>query len=176
LQEKSEKENRKNFYDIQALSLIPGTVGAAIFGNIGAFGTEVKKYIKGVEYFDIEKKEVIFIADYRKFEFSYRNSFFKKNKNKYIILSVTFDFSEKYSEEVNNFYKDDEYFSLEHFAKKHNLGKIKKSEIRENIIKLRKNIYPDIEKFPNVGSTFKNAEVSQKEFEKIFKKYPEIPN
>jgi UDP-N-acetylenolpyruvoylglucosamine reductase len=91
-------------------------------------------------------------------------------------LSVTFDFSEKYSEEVNNFYKDDEYFSLEHFAKKHNLGKIKKSEIRENIIKIRKNIYPDIEKFPNVGSTFKNAEVSQKEFEKIFKKYPEIPN
>lgn len=175
LQKKSEIENRKNLYDIQSLSLIPGTVGAGVFGNVGAFGTEIKKYVAGVKYFDIEKEEVIF-DKYENLEFSYRNSFFKKNKNKYIILSVNFDFSQKFSKEIKEFYKNDEYFSLKHFSSKHNLGEIIKKEIRKNIINIRKNVYPNIKKFPNVGSTFKNVEIDKKQLKKILKKYPEIPH
>ncbi len=176
LQRKSERENRRIFYDIQSLSSIPGTVGAGVFGNIGAFGTEIKKYVAGVEYFDIEENKVIYLDDYKKFNFSYRNSFFKINKDKIIILKVVFDFSRKFIKKIEEFYKEDEYFSLEHFSKKYNLGKIKKTEIRKNIIKVRKNIYPDIKKYPNIGSTFKNTEISEKQFKIIIEKYPNIPH
>ncbi len=166
---------KKGFYDVQSLSAIPGTVGAAAFGNIGAFGTEIKKYIFGVWVLDIKKQEFVFL-DNEKLDFSYRNSFFKKNKKDFLIYSVVFDFSPKFQKEMRKKYLDKEYFSLVHFAKKHNLGIIKKEEIRKNIKKIRRKIYPDIKKFPNVGSTFKNTEISESQLKKILKKYPDIPN
>jgi len=175
LELQNKKYIKKNFYNIQALSLIPGTVGAGAYGNIGAFGTEIKKYIKKVKFFNIKTKKFE-IKKNDELEFSYRNSFFKKNDKKFIIFSVFFDFSLEFIDFMNKKYKDEEYFSLEHFAKKHKIEKIKENEIRKNIIKIRKGIYPDIKKFPNVGSTFKNAEISKKQFDFIVKKYPDIPN
>jgi UDP-N-acetylmuramate dehydrogenase len=166
---------KKNIFEIQSLSAIPGTVGAAAFGNIGAFGTEVKKYIFGVWAFDIDRREFIFL-DNEKLDFAYRSSYLKKNREKFLIYSVVFDFSAKFQKQMKEKYADGEYFSLSHFAKKHNLGKIKKSEIRKNIKKVRRTIYPDLKKLPNVGSTFKNTEVDKKKLKELLKKYPEMPH
>lgn len=62
----------------ESLAGIPGTIGGAVRGNAGAFGTEMKDVVVKVRAFDTET------GDTREFEniacsFSYRNSFFKEN-------------------------------------------------------------------------------------------------
>jgi UDP-N-acetylmuramate dehydrogenase len=65
---------------------IPGTVGGAIRGNAGAFGGAIGDIVRDVEVFNTktEAKERLSKADC---QFSYRESFFKKNNN-LIILSA----------------------------------------------------------------------------------------
>ncbi|PCI30572.1 UDP-N-acetylenolpyruvoylglucosamine reductase [Candidatus Kaiserbacteria bacterium] len=67
---------------------IPGSVGGALRGNAGAFGTEMKDVVKEVTAFNVWTHQL------RKFsniqcKFGYRDSYFKKDKD-WVILSVTF--------------------------------------------------------------------------------------
>jgi UDP-N-acetylmuramate dehydrogenase len=166
---------RKGFYDIQSMASIPGSTGAAVFGNIGAFGAEIKKYVAGAWVFDIKKSCFVFL-DKKQLNFSYRNSFLKKNRDNFLVYSVLFDFSLKFQKEIKKEYPGDEYFSLSHFAKKHGLGRLKKVDIRKAVKKMRRDIFPDLKKYPNVGSTFKNTEVTKTQMKKILKAYPYIPH
>lgn len=163
---------KKEYYKIQSLSGIPGSVGAAVVGNVGAFGQEIKKFVSEVEVYNI-KKNIFEIIKNKDLNFSYRHSFFKDHQKKYIIISILFDLSDKFYQKGIS---QDEYFSLEEFAKKYQIKNLKKENIRINILKIRESIYPDIKKFPNVGSTFKNAEITKTELKKIMIKYPEIPH
>lgn len=165
---------KKGFYDIQSMSSIPGSIGAGAFGNIGAFGQEIKNYILEVKVLDLKSGKIKKL-NYKKMNFSYRSSLIKENFNEYIIYSVIFDFSQKFKKERKKFYFEDEYYSIKDFLKKNSLEKTKREEIRRVIKKIRKNTYPDINKYPNVGSTFKNIQCSKIQFKKIQKKYPEIP-
>jgi UDP-N-acetylmuramate dehydrogenase len=69
---------------------IPGTVGGAIRGNAGAFGTEMKDIVKEVHVYNIESG-VTAVFTNEQCAFSYRDSFFKRNPE-YIIISATFHF------------------------------------------------------------------------------------
>jgi len=64
---------------------IPGTVGGAIFGNAGAFGTSMQDIVKSVEVFNIKSNKVEKIKN-KGCHFGYRQSFFKKNRH-LVILS-----------------------------------------------------------------------------------------
>jgi UDP-N-acetylmuramate dehydrogenase len=66
---------------------IPGTVGGAVRGNAGAFGTEIKSCIKSVTAFDIEKMEAVSF-EVQQCEFAYRTSIFKENKNLIVTSAV----------------------------------------------------------------------------------------
>lgn len=70
------------------LTGIPGSVGGAVRGNAGAFGTEMKDIVKEVHVYDAQTgtTHVRSVADCA---FGYRTSFFKKNPT-HIIISVTF--------------------------------------------------------------------------------------
>jgi len=65
---------------------IPGTVGGAVFGNAGAFGSSIGDLVEGVKVLDLNDLKIKKISK-EKIWFSYRDSFFKKKK-KYIILEV----------------------------------------------------------------------------------------
>ncbi len=70
---------------------LPGTVGAGIRGNVGAFGKEIKDNLFSVDV--LERKNTGYIRKTLKrsdLHFSYRNSLVKENKN-LIIVSVTFE-------------------------------------------------------------------------------------
>ncbi len=62
----------------EKLAGIPGTIGGAVRGNAGAFGTEIKDFVASVSAFNSKTGES------REFQnaacaFSYRNSFFKQH-------------------------------------------------------------------------------------------------
>ena len=75
---------------LETLSGIPGTVGASPIQNIGAYGHEVSEYIMRVRTYDRLNKAIkTFTND--ECQFTYRNSVFKKNPGRYVILDVQFN-------------------------------------------------------------------------------------
>lgn len=74
---------------IEALSGIPGLVGATPIQNVGAYGQEVSQTIARVKTFDrIEDKVKTFSA--AECDFGYRTSRFKREPDRYVVLEVTF--------------------------------------------------------------------------------------
>ena len=65
------------------LAGIPGTIGGAIRGNAGAFGTEIKDVAVKVGAFNIKTGKIKEFSNSES-EFAYRNSFFKKNPDWFI--------------------------------------------------------------------------------------------
>ncbi len=77
------------FSGIHLLSGIPGTIGGAVYMNAGAYGQEVSSCIREVRSFDPETENTV-SRSREECGFGYRESLFQKNKE--IILSVTFQF------------------------------------------------------------------------------------
>jgi UDP-N-acetylmuramate dehydrogenase len=81
----------------EKLAGIPGTVGGAVRGNAGAFGTEISDVIDTVTAYNSKTQEVrIFTKS--ECDFSYRHSFFKDNPE-WIITSASFLLEKMDSEE-----------------------------------------------------------------------------
>ncbi len=79
----------KGLANLESLSGIPGTIGGAPIQNIGAYGHEVGEVIARLRTYDrTDKKVVTFTAE--QCDFSYRNSKFKKESPRYVVLDVTF--------------------------------------------------------------------------------------
>jgi UDP-N-acetylmuramate dehydrogenase len=76
---------------VEALSGIPGLVGATPIQNVGAYGSEVSQTIQTVRTLDRRTgRQASFpMADCA---FSYRSSRFKTEPGRYVVLSVTFQF------------------------------------------------------------------------------------
>lgn len=155
---------QNNFSGLEALSLIPGTVGGAPIQNIGAYGEEVGNLIESVEVYDtLDKKFKNFSK--KDCEFSYRDSIFKKNPNRYIVLYVLFKLFKNKEIKIPN------YPGVKDFL---NFSNVTIKDIRETIIKIRSSKLPDPKIIPNVGSFFKNPIVSKIFFEELKEKYPDI--
>lgn len=70
---------------IETMTGIPGSTGAAIYGNAGAYGHSISERAESVRFYDGRKIRTFSNAEC---EFRYRESVFKKHKD-WIILSVT---------------------------------------------------------------------------------------
>lgn len=71
---------------LETMTGIPGSAGAAIYGNAGAYGHSVQELVKTVRFFDSARDEIR-IFDNAQCEFRYRESVFKRHKA-WIILSA----------------------------------------------------------------------------------------
>lgn len=69
---------------LETLAGIPGSVGAAVYGNAGAYGHSISERVVEVRFFDGEKVRVFANHDCR---FQYRESIFKSHKD-WIIFST----------------------------------------------------------------------------------------
>jgi UDP-N-acetylmuramate dehydrogenase len=69
---------------LETLSGIPGSVGAAVYGNAGAYGHSISERVVGVRFFD---GETVRVFRNEECEFRYRESIFKRHKN-WIIFST----------------------------------------------------------------------------------------
>ncbi len=70
---------------IHTMTGIPGSVGAAVYGNAGAYGNSISKYVTRVRFLDGSGTRTLTNEDCR---FAYRESIFKKRKD-WIIFSTS---------------------------------------------------------------------------------------
>ena len=80
------------------LNRIPGTIGGAIVGNAGAYGTEIKDIVESVNYIRISKilsgqnnqtkKPTIHTFNNTDCQFQYRGSVFKKDRDIVVVSTI----------------------------------------------------------------------------------------
>ncbi len=155
----------KGFHGLENLSFIPGTVGAAPVQNVGAYGVDASAFIDSVRAYDTERSAFVDLSN-RQCGFAYRDSMFKHNKGRYIVVSATFKLSK--DAPVNISYADlARYFS----------GKPQPSiaEVRKAVIEIRTAKLPDWKSWGTAGSFFKNPIIAAGAFAELKKRYPELP-
>jgi len=131
---------KKNLSGLKWAVGIPGTVGGAVIGNAGAFGGEIKDNLKEVKAFNLESNEIKIYKN-NDCKFGYRDSIFKRNYGKTILISVKFKLEK--NKKINDRKKIDE------------------------IIKKRKEKQPQ---YLSAGSFFKNPIVENKKIIENFEK------
>ena len=141
------------------LSLIPGEVGAAAVQNIGAYGVEAKDIISGVVCLDTKDwtKTVFKVGECG---YGYRDSRFKHERGRYIITSVLFRVTRKYSPKLD-------YGGVRNALEGYDLNTLKPTDIRDAIIRIRNAKLPDPAEIGSAGSFFKNPVISREHFERI---------
>ena len=82
---------------------VPGSLGGAVRGNAGAYGSDISKQVVEVEVYDIAKGRLLKLAK-RVCGFSYRHSIFKQSKN-FIIVNVKLKLNSGQTAEVKNIAK-----------------------------------------------------------------------
>ncbi|MEP9362330.1 UDP-N-acetylmuramate dehydrogenase [Nocardioides sp. CN2-186] len=81
----------RGWVGVEALSGIPGSVGATPIQNVGAYGQEVSQTIASVRVWDRRLRGVRTFAN-ADCGFGYRTSRFKADPLRHVVLSVTFQF------------------------------------------------------------------------------------
>ena len=150
----------KNWYGIENLSLIPGSVGAAPIQNIGAYGVEIKDYIYDVNGIDL-KNNLKKTYTNKSCDFEYRDSIFKRElKNDFFVTEVTFILNKN------------KKFTLDYSELKNINGQnLTIQNVRDKIIEIRNSKLPDPKLLANAGSFFKNPVINIKIAKNIKEKY-----
>lgn len=152
---------------LEALSAIPGSVGATPVQNVGAYGQEIADTLLSVEVYDLDQRTIRQMSK-EECNFSYRDSIFKHaGKGRYVILSVTLKLS-KNSPQIPDYPGVKAYFD------KKNIQNPGLKEIRDAIIDIRRVKLPDPKEIASCGSFFKSPLVTKEHLSSLQKKYPTI--
>lgn len=156
----------EGLWGIENLSAIPSSVGAAPVQNIGAYGAEVKDAITAVEYFDVNRLEVVRLSN-AECGFGYRESVFKHElRGVAVILAVELRL---HRTATPNLGYGDVVKEVE--AR----GGATLRNIREAICAIRSSKLPDPKVVGNAGSFFKNPIVERHIAEELRTLYPDMP-
>jgi UDP-N-acetylmuramate dehydrogenase len=153
---------------IEALSLIPGSVGATPVQNVGAYGQEISHTLVSVEAFDTQIGDFINIpaADCA---FGYRTSRFKTTDHgRFYITAITLHLRK--GNPAPPFYA-----SVETYFKQHGITDVTPQVLREAVMAIRNSRLPDPAVVHNNGSFFSNPIVSSAELVRIRAGFPDIP-
>ncbi|MBU0620076.1 MAG: UDP-N-acetylmuramate dehydrogenase [Patescibacteria group bacterium] len=82
-----------------AIGIPMATIGGAVRGNAGAFGSLISDIVERIEVLDMQTKKFVFFKN-KDCEFSYRESIFKNNKN-YLIWSCVLKMQKSKKSEIN---------------------------------------------------------------------------
>jgi UDP-N-acetylmuramate dehydrogenase len=160
-----------NLVGMEALSGIPGTIGAAPVNNIGAFGQEIKDTLVKVKAYDTKNKSFIEISK-SECQFGYRDSVFKsKEHGRYIIVKV-----ELRLKKLDDTYQTPAYPSLQTELIKLGRAKPTLQDVRHTILNLRSKKLPNSKELANTGSFYKNPMADKAKIDELLAKYPEMPH
>lgn len=151
-----------NLGGIENLTDIPGSAGAAPIQNIGAYGVELSDVFKYCTAYDVRKKKIIKIPK-SECHFGYRNSIFKQDPNRFLILSIVLELKHSSHHNLNLSYPD-----IKNTIEEMRLFNPTIEECRNIISRIRKNKLPPIkDEIGSAGSFFKNPIVSQVDLDRI---------
>lgn len=161
----------KCWYGLENLALIPGTAGAAPVQNIGAYGVELCDVFDSLEAWD-EKAQCFITLDRQQCLFAYRDSLFKQQPGRFVIMSLTLRLSKIPGVNVR-------YQSLQDYFSSKGPCPVSKEQITPGdvfnaVVAIRQAKLPDPAKVPNAGSFFKNPLVSTGQYESLLKQYSEL--
>jgi UDP-N-acetylmuramate dehydrogenase len=94
--------NHHGLRGLETLSGIPGWVGAAVYGNAGAYGHSISERVAAVRFFDGTSVRVF---DNAQCEFRYRESIFKRHKE-WVVFQVEFILDPADTEELQRISDD----------------------------------------------------------------------
>ena len=164
------EQNRNNefVFGLENLAKIPGTVGSAVIQNIGAYGVEQKDFFECCKMINVQTGE---FKDFCNIDcnFGYRNSIFKQQKNSYFITSVVYSIKKQFNLLPNLNYPD-----LRKEFENTKLEGITPQLIYDTVSRIRESKLPNIDKYPNAGSFFKNPIITKNEFNNLKSDYPNI--
>ena len=156
----------QGFCGLENLSLIPGTVGAAPMQNVGAYGVEIKDVFVGLTALDRETGELrdFALADCA---FGYRDSVFKRNPGRWLILRVRFALSRTLHAHLD-------YGPVRQRLAEQGVTEPTAQAISDAICSIRREKLPDPAELGNAGSFFKNPVVSTECVARIRAQYPGV--
>ncbi len=171
---------KRNWSGIENLVMIPGTVGAGIAQNIGAYGQEVIDTLISIEALDTKTLKLRTFTP-QECGFRYRNSFFKNEwKGKYIITSATlklkkYDKNEQGANKYQRYLENNKLYEglneeLQTFATKPYGIK----DVMNAVIRQREKKLPNIKEYGTCGSFFENPIITKVEYERVKKQIPDL--
>jgi len=150
----------RDYFGLENLSLIPGTVGAAPVQNIGAYGVELRERLESLQALDRATGQLVRFSN-QECGFSYRNSVFKQeHRDQYIISSVTLRLDRQPAPVTT-------YGAVEQELKAMGVKKITPDSVSRAVCNLRRRKLPDPAVLGNAGSFFKNPLVSSEVFGRL---------
>lgn len=153
-----------NLSGIEAMSGIPGTVGAAPVQNIGAYGQELGDTFVSLEAYDAHTDQFATLT-WEDCGFSYRHSIFRgEAAGRYAIYQITLKLLKKLPEPP--FYE-----SLQKRFDDLQITAYTQQIIRDNVLAIRADKLPDPKLLPNAGSFFKNPIVEKWQADSIREKF-----
>ncbi|AHL74833.1 UDP-N-acetylenolpyruvoylglucosamine reductase [Stutzerimonas stutzeri] len=151
---------------LENLSLIPGTVGAAPIQNVGAYGVEIKDVFAGLTALDRETGGLVEF-DLQACQFGYRDSLFKREAGRYIILRVRFLLQRTANLKL-------EYGPLRQWLQQHDIQCPTPTDVSRAVCAIRSEKLPDPQVLGNAGSFFKNPLVPQSIADALQAQYPDL--
>ncbi|QEY58299.1 UDP-N-acetylmuramate dehydrogenase [Pseudomonas sp. C27(2019)] len=151
---------------LENLSLIPGNVGAAPVQNIGAYGVELKDHLESVLVFDRQTGQTQRLSN-EQCQFAYRDSLFKRESGRRVILSVIFKLPKQAVLQLD-------YGHLRSYLAGQRIAQPTPLDVSRAVCAIRAEKLPDPKQLANVGSFFKNPVVSAEHAEQLQKTYPNI--
>lgn len=139
---------QQGFAGLENLSLIPGTVGASPVQNIGAYGVELKDCFLGLTALDRQSREIREF-DLQACAFAYRDSLFKRESGRWIILRVRFALSRNTTLHLD-------YGPVRQRLAEQGIESPNASDVSRAICAIRSEKLPDPAVLGNAGSFFKN--------------------
>jgi UDP-N-acetylmuramate dehydrogenase len=151
---------------LENLSLIPGTVGAAPMQNIGAYGVEIKDVFAGLTALDRHTGE---LRDFTLEEcrFAYRDSLFKQQPGRWLILRVRFALSRAAHLHL-------EYGPVRQRLTEQGIDQPTPIDVSRAICSIRSEKLPDPAVLGNAGSFFKNPLVPAAHVAQLKLQYPDL--
>ncbi|MEX0166597.1 UDP-N-acetylmuramate dehydrogenase [Pseudomonas brassicacearum] len=151
---------------LENLSLIPGTVGAAPMQNIGAYGLEIKDVFAGLTALDRQTGELrdFSLEDCR---FAYRDSLFKQQAGRWLILRVRFALSRAAHLHL-------EYGPVRQRLTEQGIDQATPTDVSRAICSIRSEKLPDPAVLGNAGSFFKNPLVPAAHVAHLKQQYPDL--
>lgn len=141
---------KRGFSGIEAMSMIPGTVGAAPVQNIGAYGQDLAQVIESANVYDT-KTETIVTLSQPEMKMGYRHTRFNYgvDAGRFFVISIIVRLCKEIMQPP--FYR-----SLQAYIDEHHETDMSPTNIRRMVCTLRAKKLPDPAKVASAGSFFKN--------------------